>query len=181
MKLVGLTGKARCGKDTVGAILYDEFDVVPYGFADPLKDATSILLYRPERQIYGDDDFDREAILPEWGFSIRHFLQKLGTEGLRQLFGEDFWVKRLLIEIADGTSDVVVTDVRFENEAKAIRRRGGTIWHIERPDPSGLDEEAQAHASEAGVEFQQGDVRIVNDGSPNKLIGLVRFAWTQLE
>jgi hypothetical protein len=181
MKLVGLTGKARCGKDTVGAILYDEFDVVPYGFADPLKEAAAILLNRPVCHVYGDHDFDREAVMPEWGFSMRHFLQKLGTEAVRGVFGLDFWVKRLLIEINKIDADVVVTDVRFENEARAIRRRGGVIWHIERSDPSVLDETAQAHASEAGVEFQRGDVRICNDGSMNKLEGLVRFAWTQLE
>jgi len=181
MKLIGLAGKARCGKDTVADILGDEFVVVSYGFADPLKEAAAVLLHRSEQDIYGDFDFDREAILPEWGFSIRHFLQVLGTEGMRKLFGEEFWITRLGLELDTLKSDAVITDVRFENEAEFIRKRGGQIWHVYRPDPSGLNDQAQAHASEAGVAMLLGDRVIKNTGTLKELEAKVVELWTRLE
>jgi hypothetical protein len=46
---------------------------------------------------------------------------------------------------------VVITDVRFDNEAKAIIDAGGEVWRVTRPGWRCLAEEAAAHQSEAGV------------------------------
>lgn len=182
MKLIGLAGKARCGKNTVGDILSDKFDVGPYGFADALKDAACVLLCRSDREVYGDDDFDREAIMPEWGFSLRHFLQVLGTEGMRKLFREDFWIVRLGLELDEyDKGDAVITDIRFENEADFIRKRGGQIWHVYRPDFNRLNDQAQAHASEAGIAVLLGDRVIKNTGSLEDLEAKVVRLWTRYE
>lgn len=177
MKLVGLAGAARSGKSTVGAYLMDQFDVYPIGFADALKAAAAILLNRTEEEVYGENGFDREAIMPEWGFSMRHFLQILGTEGMRNLFREDFWINRLTVEIL-GHDDVVITDVRYENEADFVRDTGGEIWHITRQDQNGLNEQAQAHDSESGVTVRGGDFFLFNHGNVEELQQKAGKLWT---
>ena len=183
MKLIGITGPARSGKDTIGDMLCDNYPMFPIGFADALKNAAATLLNRSEREMHGLDDFDRELILPEWGFSTRHFLQVLGTEGCRKLFREDFWINRVKIEIK-GHDNVVITDVRFENEAAFVREMGGEVWHVTRDTAfnSGLDQEAKAHASEVGVKFVPlKDYLILNDGTLDNLWERVEWLWTQYE
>lgn len=180
MKLIGLAGAARSGKDTVAMYLWEHCDVYAVGYADALKAAAAVLLNRTEDQMNGFDSFDREAILPEWGFTTRDFLQKLGTECMRDVIRKDFWINRVKVEI-EGKSQVVVTDVRFENEADFIREQGGHIWHIYRPDPNGLNAEAQAHASEAGVAMVHGDRVIKNRGTLQDLEKQVIELWTSYE
>ena len=115
-------------------------------FSTPLKEAAAILLGRPLAQMRGDDGFDREAVMPEWGFSVRHFLQVFGTEVMRNNFGQDFWLKHMRNRIAV-LDRVVITDCRFENEAALVRELGGIVVEIRRPLIV-----ASAHVSDAGVE-----------------------------
>lgn len=56
----------------------------------------------------------------------------------------------------------VISDVRFDNEALAIRKFGGRIWRIVRPDRA-IDSAASAHVSEAGVSDELIDVTVCND------------------
>jgi hypothetical protein len=62
-------------------------------------------------------------------------LQLLGTEATKPVFGDDIWLKRWFLSYSAvrDTDHVVVPDVRFDVEADAIRRLGGTIIHIVRP------------------------------------------------
>lgn len=161
-KLIGLTGKAGAGKDTAANWLttYRARDFRKIALADPLRAATTA--------IFGwDDSFyqhpKKNEVDEAFGVSPRKALQTLGTEWGRKL-NEDLW---LLIADAKAQPllasgfNVLITDVRFENEAEYIRKNGGTIWHIDR-DVHLVGTEA-AHASEAGVKFVKGDVRINNN------------------
>lgn len=187
MKLVGLTGRARCGKNSVYDFLNEKHGCAQFQFAGALKSAAAILLNKRKSQVEGLG-YDREKIMPEWGFSMREFLQKLGTECIRGTFREDFWINRVAIELDQMIKvyeraeaempGVVFTDVRFENEADFVRQRGGIIWHVIRPDVDRfLDEHAQSHASEAGVEFKAGDVYVQNNGSLEDLRDRVLKLW----
>lgn len=106
----------------------------------------------------------------------RQMLQNYGTEAHRDVFGLDFWVDQLLPRDEakmhwglDGPDlpdhklpdFLVITDVRFENEAKRIRWHRGQIWKIVRPDV----EDGDLHASEAGLSSDFCDWAILNDGS----------------
>lgn len=57
---------------------------------------------------------------------------------------------------------VVIPDVRYDNEAAAIRKAGGKVWLITRPD-AGLKGEAAKHSSENGVSEEHIDYCIKND------------------
>lgn len=149
--LIGLTGLPRSGKDTVADYLVLEYGYTKLSFAGPLKEAAAILLDRPVWQMRGEQGFDREAILPEWGLTTRDFLQRFGTEAIRNNFGADFWVQRMRIILTPACGPqsherYVVTDCRFENEAALIREMGGDVLHMWRPGCV-----RSSHPSDAGV------------------------------
>ena len=155
MKLIAFTGLPRSGKDTAAGYLIDRHGFQRVQFSEPLKQAAAILLGRPLSQMHGYQDFDRELIMPEWGFSIRYFLQRLGTEVMRENFGADFWVKLMRNRLKDAAGDFVITDLRFENEAAMVRDLGGTVVQVWRPGVKG-----SSHVSDAGV---IADVTVHND------------------
>lgn len=140
--IVGLTGRAQHGKDFTARVLA-EFGFKRYAFADQLKSMALVLnpyidskytlrLY----QLVQDQGWDGAKENPE----VRRFLQVLGTEGVREHLGEDAWVAALEKHIRDDTGDpnfyarnIVITDVRFPNEARWVtRNQGGVLWRIRR-------------------------------------------------
>lgn len=155
--LIGLTGRAQSGKDTV----YQELSVL-YGpvrnverraFADLLYQSAAAALgvtaddlrswkTRPEVTITVQED---PLFVPRRLGTVRQYLQRYGTEAHRDMFGSRFWVDAL--DLTHGDHDlVVVTDVRFENEAEAIRGAGGHVVRVVGP-PTPDDD----HASEAPI------------------------------
>lgn len=166
--LIGLHGKAGSGKDSFCRLLQGMHPFQRMAFADPLKAAAGPLFGLPPEKLF-DDDF-KHYRHTFWGMTVREIYQKLGTEAMRSTFGEDFWIRRWEFEYLKWPSgDVVVTDVRFENEAAKVRALGGHIAHIVRPDRQAMDEKAEAHASEAGIEVMPGDVVIHNDSTLDTL------------
>lgn len=162
MNLIGLTGLPRSGKDTVAARLVGRHGYTRFAFADPLKEAAARLLGRPLWQMKGEHGFDREAELPEWGFSTRWFLQVFGTECLRDQVRPDFWVQHMRNKIKlRPHARVVVTDVRFENEVDLIHEFGGLVARVERPGAVG-----SAHVSDIEV---SSDMRLYNSGGLDEL------------
>ena len=106
----------------------------------------------------------KERDLPTVGRSPREMVQTLGTEWGRNTMRLDFWLLIALPEIEahrrGGVPGVVVSDVRFENEAQFIRCQGGQVWHIQRPGIAGV----RAHASERGIVPEGADRGLLNDG-----------------
>ena len=144
--LVGVSGRAGHGKDTVAAALVSR-GFVRRAFADPLKAAAREIFGLTHEQLYGAD---KEKTDPLWGMSPRVILQRMGTEAMRGEFGADLWIRAFVAWRAarpEGTR-VVVPDVRFPNEADAIRRLGGEVWRVARP---GVDAVAP-HVSETALD-----------------------------
>lgn len=81
-------------------------------------------------------------------FTAREFLQRYGTESHRDIFGQDFWADVALntLRFTSAHEFVYMTDVRFENEAKALMSVGGRIIRVH-----GIEEETGGHASERGL------------------------------
>jgi len=82
--------------------------------------------------------------------SVRFFLQKLGTNLARQ-WDPNIWVNTAIETanklLSESASVVIISDVRFRNEALAIKKAGGTLWKIENPDITSTD----SHVSETEV------------------------------
>lgn len=165
-KLIGVTGRALAGKDTFAkGLLVRGF--VRAALADPLKDITAHIADEPVALYH--DVVTKEQFSEGLGMTRRAGLQKMGTEGVRNVLGPDVWVRRLVRrwECA-GRPNTVITDVRFDNEADMIIAAGGFILRIERGG-SGLSGDAAKHSSEAGVSDDRILCTLVNDGTVEKL------------
>jgi hypothetical protein len=163
MLIIGLTGKKGCGKSTAAKSITptQNFDViVSESFARPLKAMVGSLLY--EFEIDTISASDKDALLPDIGCNLRHLYQTLGTEWGRTFIDPDLWINSMVVRLRPFYSHtsalIVIDDVRFENEADYIRRKGGVIVHIERTGLISNDD----HASENGITFQDGDIKLVN-------------------
>jgi hypothetical protein len=136
--IIGLVGFIGSGKGTVGDIL-EQKGFVKDSFAKPLKDACSVIFGWPREMLEGDTEVSRkwrEEPDVYWSekfgreFSPRLALQLMGTEAGRNVFHEDVWVISLLNRSKG--KDVVVTDVRFQNEIKYIQDNGGVVIRVKR-------------------------------------------------
>jgi hypothetical protein len=140
-KLIGLTGFAGAGKDSVRLILERDHGYHGVAFADPMRLMICELLqsagistnYMHSRDL-------KEAPIPELGVSYRHMAQTLGTEWGRNLH-PDFWIRIAASYVTDcakhnGTAGmpIVISDVRFANEALWVKQQGGEVWRIDRPN-----------------------------------------------
>jgi len=99
---------------------------------------------------------------------VRRLLQRLGTEAGRDILGVNIWVDTAFARVDN--DKVVVTDVRFPNEADGIRQRGGEVVRIERPGVGPRNN----HPSETSLLDYEFDVTIYNDGTIEDLHRKVR-------
>ena len=160
--LIGFSGKARSGKDTAGKYLVDKYRFVRYSFAQPLKDGAKAMFNLTDEQIK-----NKEQVIEPWGKSPRELYQLLGTDVARSI-DLRVWIKNaeMFIKKRAGLS-VVITDVRFSNEAEWIRKQGGVVIYLE-SKTRGIND-GTGHASENGLSGDDVDVYIENDGTINQL------------
>jgi len=161
VQTLGLAGYARSGKDTVAQELTKQ-GYITMSFAGPIKKA--MLKLDPqigENKSYKEvvDDIGLEKAKTEYE-EVRRLLQVFGTEVGRNMFGENFWVDQAINSIPDGFK-VVFTDVRYPNEANAIKDFGGEVWWVSREGVGPLNE----HISENSLEEYLFDYTIENNGS----------------
>jgi hypothetical protein len=128
-ELIGFTGFAGSGKTTCAKLL-EEQGFIRLRFASSLKSMLAAVGFTPE-QLDGDA---KNTPLPTWcNHTPRYIMQTLGTEWGRKLIGEDLWANLFIAKakkLLSKGQKVVVDDVRFLNEANAIRELGGTIHRI---------------------------------------------------
>lgn len=163
--IIGLSGVARSGKDTVADYLIENYGFKKVSFADPIREA----LYRldPDIELDGYDMKLASAVrllgwekLKDASSSIRGLMQRMGTEVGREMFGENIWVDAALKGIAP-EDNIVITDVRFPNEADAIQAIGGKLWRIERPGVG----PANDHPSENALDSYEFPIKLANEGT----------------
>jgi hypothetical protein len=170
MQLIGVCGPASSGKDTLSDYIVTQYGGCKYAFADPLKKAAKILFNLTYDQLHGSK---KEEIDERWNLSPRQILQRLGTEGCRDIFSDTIFITRMLQDfesyrhLQDGY--FVVSDVRFENERNAIRDNGGTVIHIYRENIT----PANAHVTEQRLVPSDDEFVISNNGSINDMIEAV--------
>lgn len=176
LTLIGLTGLAGAGKDTVRQILESQHGFIGFGFADPIRNMLRTLLSdNGISESWMDERALKEQQIPTLGKSYRELAQTLGTEWGRTVLGQDFWLRiaeSYLYDIASttfGPQHFVISDVRFQNEADWVRQRGGVIWRVERPGTQSV----RAHVSEQGATAIKADAVLVNNSSIEDLSILV--------
>ena len=176
--LIGLTGYARSGKDTFAARLVERHGFTRASFADPVRLAAIRLdpivalppapSYSSRRMIY----CRLSEVIRTYGWErakdefpeVRRTLQRLGTDAIRTI-DPDFWV-RMAVGKLDPDVPTVFTDVRFPNEADAIRAAGGQIVRMVRRDDV-LD--PARHESETAMDNYVPDSHAYNVGTVEDL------------
>lgn len=160
--IIGLSGKARSGKDTAANYICDRFGFSKYSFAKPIKDCGELLFGWDERHRDGEL---KEVADPDLGFSPREFYQKFGMF-CRESLRDDVWIL-LASMFVESHENVIVPDVRFQNEYDFIVSRGGVVMHIIRPGQAQI--EHSSHASEQGLPSNLNLIQIINDASVDTL------------
>src|SRR6266478_704889 len=160
MLLLGFGSKARQGKDTAGEAVLNYYQqkrdlalrhglrVIPsvglYKFA--------AALYQEAREFHGMTD--KDAAL----------LQRVGTE--RRAEDPEYWVKRCFATVAHEAPHIaIITDVRYLNEAAAIKAQGGYVIRVTRLNQDGTqyiaDDRPANHPSETELDDYNFDYDIV--------------------
>jgi hypothetical protein len=212
-QIIGLTGPAGCGKDTVAALLATHARFTALAFADALRSEVcnafridlSLLTRRDLKEQPCDElALERSSDNAFIGVMLRHLsahgehaaraliaprsartiMQWWGTEYRRHTSHKDYWTRTLKARVHIQQSGNiwrqarhVISDVRFANEAQAIRDMGGVIWQIKRPDLA-LD---TRHSSETDGGIFKPDAVINNRHDLRHLQLLVMGAWLMSE
>lgn len=170
--IIGLTGYAESGKDTVAKSMRLRGGFYRVSFADALKE----LALRLNPLLDVDDGYveleDVVACL-DWDRAkrdypvVRVYLQTLGVAA-RDILGDDVWVMAVRAQVIGHLEEghnVVFTDARFANEHAFIRSLGGKIVRVHRPGV----EPVNNHISDTGIDALPVDAMINNDGTINEL------------
>lgn len=169
MLIVGIAGRKGSGKSTLAYELMGDSRLGKFAdilsFAAPIKWICGRVLGFDEDAVYGDDAAKnavtryRQLDMPHWCerccdeeegerfLTVREVMQQIGTEVFRRM-DPDIWVNALFREAArySPLDTLYIDDVRFANEAEAIRRRGGLVVRLKRGATAG-----DGHTSEAGI------------------------------
>lgn len=140
--IIGFVGFIGSGKDTAADYLVNTHEFRRDSFANTLKDAVAavfgwdrILLegrtkeareWREQVDLWWADRLNMPNLTPRW------ILQYWGTEVCRHGFHDDIWIASVENKLRNTTDNIVISDVRFPNEIKAIKKQGGLIVCIER-------------------------------------------------
>ena len=170
MVIIGLTGYAQSGKDSVANILVQVYGFTRVAFADPIRD----LLYETNPML--KEGYRVQGLVDVYGWDkvkvdypeARDLLQRLGV-GARKTFGDMFWVQQALRKVSF-EGNYVIPDVRFPNEAKAIRQYDNAqVWRIKRNGVLPVN----LHVSETAMDGEKVDQIFMNTGSIEDLRTLI--------
>ena len=177
-------------------------------WAGKLKDIASLLTGIPVEN-FEDQEFKTTFLGPEWGtvtsnplnaipvfsdiqfnhlISVREFLQKLGTDAIRDGLHTNAWVNALMSDYKKDLSECgtskkgtvvkcskypnwIITDTRFPNEAEAIKKAGGIVIRVDRPGVKPIND----HPSETGLDDWKFDYKIANVSDLKALTGTVEM------
>lgn len=162
--LIGLCGPEGAGKSLAARLIAAQIPgAVIHPFAAPLKRMIEALGV-DRKHLYGKPEEKAASLYLFGGRSARDAMQTLGTEWGRVCVDPEIWVRAWLASLP--TAPAIADDLRFQNEADAIKSRGGRIICVVR---SMRDfERVPRHASEnfAAVPY---DCVVLNDKCPTIL------------
>lgn len=183
--VIGIVGRMKSGKSTAAAALVSRLGFVEVCFAKPLKDTVQFLFKMTRAQLYNQEQ--KALIDPRYGLTPREIMQWFGQAVRDKCPG--LWEMRMAEEVLSHPIDrpVVVSDVRYDAEAEAIKELGGIVIQIIRPESLTmwqrivrLFDRSAWHKSERGIKKQLVDMVILNDGTEDQLRSTVLTAATDI-
>lgn len=165
--IIGLSGYKQSGKDALADELV-KLGFVKLGMSDILHEC--MLTLDPIVQVKNGGVVRYSTLVDEVGYvaakevpEVRRLLQAFGTDVGRKMLGENVWADAVALKLDRMTGDVVVTGIRFPNEAQIIEDRG-LLVRVERPGFTG-----DAHESEHALDDYPFPMVIQNDGPLERL------------
>lgn len=163
--IIGITGKINSGKSLCSHLIQlKHANFIEYSVSEPLKQIATIFGFE-HQEVYGTQA-QKQTINDFWGISGRTFLQTFGTNICREVLPQHMpsmssvWCQLLRKKIGDTTTNIIIPDVRFKNEADIIKELGGWIIHVDRP---GNNSYQSSHKSETEMTSIPPDFTINND------------------
>ncbi len=191
--IISISGKARSGKNTFANMLAKELGKDAYppyvmmAFANELKlrcqaafDLTWEQLWGEDKEIYDqrypkvrsalpfcagnrDDGKGLEVLEERQHWTAREIMQDYGT--FYRTIDDQFWVKNLFKVIEDKEyTNVIITDVRYINEADYILDNVGYVIRIDRESKGKGDVHNMQHPSEVELDdYKQFSFNVLNN------------------
>jgi len=204
--IIGFVGFIGSGKDTAADYLVNFHGFRRDSFASTLKDAVAAVFGWDRTLLEGRTKEAREwreQVDPWWAERLempnltpRWILQYWGTEVCRQGFHDDIWIASLENKMRKTKDNIVISDVRFPNEIKAIHNAGGRVVRVARgDDPAWYDDawnvnqgpqnmnwaiskmkmdQNKIHASEWAWIGKEIDLEIDNNGTIDQLFDQIK-------
>lgn len=161
--IIGFVGFIGSGKDTAADYLVNFHGFRRDSFANTLKDAVAAVFgwdrtllegrtaesraWRDQVDFWWSNRLGKQ-ITPRW------VLQHWGTEVLRNNFHDDIWIASLENRLRKTTDNIVISDVRFPNEIKAIHNANGLVVRVKRgPDPDWYQDAANVNSGPTNMSW----------------------------
>jgi len=163
---LAISGKMRSGKDTVAEYLEKKYKYSTNSFATSLKNSAGFTFNISSRDLFVDK--------PE---NVRKCLQLFGQAG--RAYNPDIWVDNCFeymnkFDLRDGK--IIITDLRFKNEAKRLKEKGFKLIRISRDRDKrvefGLSNEDDISETDLD-DYTEFDYWINNNGTKEELFELI--------
>lgn len=127
-------------------------------FASSLKFIAGMLTGFPQEK-FEDREFKQSSLGDEWGgMTVREFLQRLGTDSVRNNLHPNTWVNALFNSIKPD-ENAIITDTRFPNELEAVKKHGGITIRLVRGE---RNPDVILHESETALDNAVFDYEVEN-------------------
>ncbi len=181
--IIGFVGFIGSGKDTAADYLVNFHEFRRDSFANTLKDAVAAVFgwdrtllegrtkeareWREQVDTWWAERLGMPTLTPRW------VLQYWGTDVCRNHFHDDIWIASLENKMRKTTDNIVISDVRFPNEIKAIHNAGGLVIRIKRgPEPEWFEDALNFNAGPSRIGWALGKERL------NRLnVHASEFSW----
>lgn len=158
MSIILVTGKSGSGKSTLSKYIVDNYDsYIEVALADKLKQLTFKLLQLFNVKIDSIDDLYNVNTKNKY----RKYLQNIGTECCRDIFGDDFWCDMLKLDLS---KNIIISDIRYANEMNYFMNKYSdhdiiSIKVVKKNSSTTFNN----HSSELDIDQLQTDFTIEND------------------
>lgn len=166
--IIGISGKIGSGKNCVADLIQKHANIpfIQTAFAKKLKQIVALLC---EIDYFSTlSQVAKNIYIPEYESTIGLMYQEIGTKVMRDSYKKDVWIKSLLLELKNKPGNYIVTDVRFKNEADALKDNSAFLVRVSRKDnPVAKNSNRDLnHPSETDLDnYSKFNYHIDNDGS----------------
>lgn len=186
MRNIAFVGPMHSGKTTAANYLVEHYGYQRIALADGVKQLASDMLTEATYYLTGKVDHPTVADINKDKAIFRPFLQWLGTDFVREYLGmPTYWIDSFLLQAQESRKPVVCDDVRFVNEAEALKRAGFEIVCLHRSEPERQESVMRNGGSIATLthasETQTNDIDSTEEWFTNDIAALYRHIDTYMD